>query len=184
MQLVRDTYCSYCGARFAEPLAYPRTCAACGTQIWANPIPVTVVLVQIVDGDRTGLLVVRRAIPPQIGKLGLVGGFLEEHESWQHGGAREVREETGVIVDPAELTPHWFASSAPRPNRVLLFSLAPPQPASALPPFLPDHESSERGVIYGPGGLEQVFAFDTHVEAARRYFAARGVNGAHDFTAR
>jgi hypothetical protein len=49
---------------------------------------------------------------------------------------------------------------------------------------VPDRESSERGVIYGPGGLEQVFAFDTHVEAARRYFAARGVNGSHDFTAR
>jgi len=121
MQRVRDTYCSYCGTQFPAPLAYPRTCPACQIQIWANPIPVTVVLVPIVDGDRTGLLVVRRAIPPQIGKLGLVGGFLEEHESWQHGGAREVREETGVIVDPARLETHWFASSEPRPNRLLLF---------------------------------------------------------------
>jgi hypothetical protein len=37
-------------------------------------------------------------------------------------------------------------------------------------------------VVYGPGGLEEVFAFSTHVEAARRYFAARGVAGPHDFT--
>jgi ADP-ribose pyrophosphatase YjhB (NUDIX family) len=184
MQRARDTYCSYCGTRFPEPLAYPRACPSCRTQIWANPIPVTVVLVPIVDGDRTGLLVVRRAIPPQIGKLALVGGFLEEHEAWQHGGAREVREETGVIVDPAQLEPHWFASSAPWPNRVLLFSIAPPQAASALPRFTHDAESSERGVIYGPGGLDEAFAFTTHVEAARRYFAARGVNGPHDFTAR
>jgi ADP-ribose pyrophosphatase YjhB (NUDIX family) len=184
MQRVRDTYCSFCGTQFPEPLAYPRTCPSCHTQIWANPIPVTVVLVPIVDGDRTGLLVVRRAIPPQVGKLGLVGGFLEEHESWQHGGAREVREETGVIVDPAQLVPHWFASSEPWPNRVLLFSVAPPQPASALPPFTHDAESSERGVIYGPDGLEEAFAFPTHVEAARRYFAAHRVSGPHDFTAR
>lgn len=184
MQRVRDTFCSYCGTRFPEPLAYPRTCPGCQTQIWANPIPVSVVLVQIVDGDRTGLLVVRRAIPPGVGQLALVGGFLEEHESWQHGGAREVREETGVLVDPAALETHWFASSAPRPNRVLLFSVAPPQPASALPSFTHDAESSERGVIYGPAGLDEVFAFSTHIEAARRYFAARGVNSPHGFTAR
>jgi ADP-ribose pyrophosphatase YjhB (NUDIX family) len=184
MQRLRDAYCSYCGTRFPEPLAYPRTCPACQTQIWANPIPVAVVLVPIVDGARTGLLVVRRAIPPQAGKLALVGGFLEEHETWQHGGAREVREETGVIVDPAALEPHWFASSDPRPNRVLVFSVAPPQPASGLPSFTHDAEASERGVIYGPGGLDDVFAFSTHIEAAQRYFAARGVTGSHGFTPR
>ena len=184
MQRVRDTFCSYCGTRFPEPLAYPRTCAACHAQIWANPVPVCVVLVPIVDGERTGLLVVRRAIPPQIGKLALVGGFLEAHESWQHGGAREVHEETGVIVDPAALQTHWFASSEPRPDRVLLFSIAPSQSVSALPSFTHDAESSERGVIYGPGGLDEVFAFPTHVEAARRYFETRGVDEPHSFTAR
>jgi len=65
-----------------------------------------------------------------------------------------------------------------------LFSVAPSQPASALPKFTHDAESSERGVVYGPGGLEEVFAFSTHVEAARRYFAARGVTGDHGFTPR
>lgn len=178
----RDAYCSSCGAKYPDPTGYPRTCAACNVTIWANPIPVSVVLVQVIDGDRTGLLVVRRAIPPEVGKLGLVGGFLEEHESWQQGGAREVREETSVIVDPATLAPMWFASSEPRPNRLLLFSLAPPQLASALPAFAPDHESSERGLVFGPDGLDEVFAFPLHVEAARRYFAARGVTGLHNFT--
>ena len=42
--------------------AYPKSCAACGAQVWANPIPVAVALVPIVEGVRTGLLVVRRAI--------------------------------------------------------------------------------------------------------------------------
>ncbi|HWU89283.1 MAG TPA: NUDIX domain-containing protein, partial [Kofleriaceae bacterium] len=91
----RDLFCSYCGARFADSMGYPRSCAACGAQTWANPIPVAVVLVPIIDGDRAGLLVVRRAIPPA-GKLALIGGFVEEHESWQEGAAREVREEAGV----------------------------------------------------------------------------------------
>jgi 8-oxo-dGTP pyrophosphatase MutT (NUDIX family) len=184
-QRVRDTYCSFCGTKYAEPLAYPRTCSGCQTQVWANPIPVAVVLVQIVDGDRTGLLVVRRAIPPQIGKLALIGGFVEEHESWQAGGAREVLEESGAIIDGAMLEPMWYASSSPRPNRLLLFSIAPPIQVAALPPFVGhDHESSERGVIYGAGGLEEDFAFPLHVEAARRYFASRGVTGHHGFTPR
>lgn len=187
MPPVRDTFCSFCGTKYPEPLSYPRACSACGTQVWANPIPVAVVLAQITDADdtgRTGLLVIRRAIPPAIGKLALVGGFVEEHESWQHGAAREVREETGALVDPEQLEPMWYASSAPKPNRVLLFSIAPPMSARALAPFTSDLEASERGVIFGPAGLEDVFAFSLHVEAARRYFAQRGITGPHDFVAR
>jgi ADP-ribose pyrophosphatase YjhB (NUDIX family) len=184
MQRVRDTFCSYCGTKYAEPLAYPRTCTGCSTQVWANPIPVAVVLAQIVDGARTGLLVVRRSIPPQIGKLALAGGFVEEHESWQHGGAREVREEAGITIDASTLQPFWYASSAPKPNRILMFSIAAPIPVSAMPAFTTDIEASERGVIFGPGGLEDVFAFPLHIEAARRYFAERGVTGPHDFVAR
>src|SRR5579872_1926321 len=85
----RDTFCSYCGTRFADTTAYPRMCTACGAQTWANPIPVAVLLLPVIDGARTGLLVVRRAIPP-VGKLALVGGFVEDHESWQAGAAREL----------------------------------------------------------------------------------------------
>lgn len=166
---VRDTFCNYCGTRFADVSSYPRTCTGCGAQIWANPIPVAVALVPIVSGARTGLLVVRRAIPP-VGKLALVGGFVEERESWQVGAARELREEVNVEIDPASLQPLWFVSSEPAPNRVLLFGLAPPLDARALPAFTPNGESSERGVIFGV----QELAFPLHVEATRRYFQGQG----------
>lgn len=180
-----NAFCHFCGTRFAEPLAYPRSCTGCNAQIWANPIPVCVALVPIVVDDRdTGLLVIRRAIPPGIGKLALVGGFLEEHEDWQTGCAREVREEASVEVDAQRLEPFWFASSAPKPNRVMLFALAPEMPVSALPHFAADHETSERGIVFGPGGLDEVFAFPTHVEAARRYFAQRGIDRPHGFVRR
>ncbi len=178
---MRDAYCHSCGTAFPPPLAYPRTCGQCKTQIWANPIPVSVVLVPITAGERTGLLVVRRGIPPGEGKLALVGGFLEEHETWAQGGAREVREETGVIVAPERLVPLWFTSTEPRPNRVLLFSVADAQAADALPPFEVNHETPERGAVFGPDGLDAVFGFPLHVEAARRFFASRGTTGPHDF---
>jgi len=177
----RDSYCGYCGTAFAPPLAYPRTCASCGAEIWANPIPVAVVLVPVTSGGRTGLLVVRRGIEPGKGKLALVGGFVEEHETWQSGGAREIREETGVRVDAAAIEPFWFASTEPKPNRVLLFGLATSRARESLEPFAPNHETLARGLVFGPRGLADVFAFPLHARAAERYFASIGADGAHAF---
>jgi ADP-ribose pyrophosphatase YjhB (NUDIX family) len=174
----RDTFCSFCGAAYPPPLRYPRTCPSCQTQVWANPVPVSVVLLPVVAEGRTGLLVIRRGIEPGLGKLALVGGFLEEHETWAEGGARELREETGVTVDAKALTPFWFTSTEPRPNRVLLFSLAPPVDAKAIEAFAPDHETLERGLVFGPEGLAASFAFPLHVTAAKRFFDARGIEGA------
>ena len=171
--MTRDSFCNYCGARFANVECYPRTCKACGAQIWVNPIPVAVTLVPVTVGARAGLLVVRRAIPP-IGKLALVGGFVEENESWQACAARELREEANVTVDPETLRPLWFASSEPRPNRILLFAVAPTIAGASLAPFEPNSEASERGVIFGPGGHDGELAFPLHAEAARRYFVAPG----------
>jgi 8-oxo-dGTP diphosphatase len=114
----------------------------------------------------------------------LVGGFVEEHESWQQGAARELREEAGVTIDPTTLEPLWYASSEPKPNRVLLFSLAPALVASDLPAFRASSEASERGIIFGSIGLEDALAFPLHVEAVRRWFRERRVDGPSDFTAR
>lgn len=183
MALIRDSFCSWCGAQFPPPLRYPRECPRCKTVAYANPIPVSVVLQPVEVAGRTGLLVIRRAMDPARGKLGLVGGFVEEHESWQVGGAREVQEEAGLTIDPQRLRPFWFASSDPRPNRVLLFSVGEEVPVAQLPSWQPNDEATERGVVLGPGGLDEVFAFSTHVEAARRFFAERGERGAHDYTA-
>ena len=179
-----NTFCSHCGTRYADAKTYPRTCVnrECKAQTWANPIPVSVLLAPVrVEDGRTGLLVVRRAIAPRQGFLALVGGFLEEHETYQAGGAREAMEEANVPIDPAGVEPFWFTSTEPQPNRVLLFSTAGPVDAATLPPFGPSAESSERGVIFGPGGLGDVFAFPLHVRAVERYFAAKGVAGAHDY---
>jgi len=172
-----NAHCHFCGTGLGTG-PYPRTCSGCGAQIWANPIPVAVALVPLAGG----LLAIRRAIPPGVGKLALPGGFVEEHETWQHGCAREVREETGIVIDPASLAPLWYTSTEPRPNRVLLFAVS--APPLEVPAFQSDSETSERGVIHGPGGLDDVFAFSLHAEAARRYFATLGSTGAHGFTAR
>lgn len=180
--MIRDSFCSFCGAAFAEGLKYPRTCGKCQTQIWSNPVPVSVVLVPVRHESGEGLLIVRRSIEPKKGLLALTGGFLEDHETWQQGGAREVREETGVTIDPTTLSSFWFTSTAPRPNRVLLFSVARPIEASVMPPFVASNETSERGLIFGPDDLEQLFAFELHAAAVQRYFAASGITGPNRYT--
>jgi ADP-ribose pyrophosphatase YjhB (NUDIX family) len=176
--MIKDAFCSYCGTKFPEPLAYPRTCATCKAPIWANPIPVAVALVPVGDG----LLVIRRGIPPGVGKLALVGGFVEAHESWQVGCARELREEANVTIDPSTLRVLWLASSEPKPNRVLIFAVS--DPLAELPPFAPNSETQERGVIYGPGRIDPDFAFPLHAEAVRRYFASHEITRDHGFERR
>jgi ADP-ribose pyrophosphatase YjhB (NUDIX family) len=186
MPPVRDRFCSACGAAYPPPLTYPRTCpdAACGLTIWANPIPVAVTLVPVVVDSRTGLLVVRRGLPPGQGKLALVGGFVEDHERWQAAAAREVREEVQVEIDERTVQPFDVVSTEPRPNRVLLFATCAAVDANAFPPFVANAESMARGVIFGPDGLDDVFAFGLHAAAARRWFAERGVTGALDHVER
>lgn len=178
---MRDTFCSHCGTRYSPPLSYPRTCAGCGVTVWDNPIPVCVALVPVRLAERKGLLVIRRAIEPGRGKLALVGGFLEAHEAWAVGAAREVREETGVVVDPARLRPRGFVSTAPNPNRVLLFCVAEPVEASAFPELVASPETAERGLVFGPEGLAEAFAFPLHVEAAVGVLREWGLEGHHRY---
>jgi len=174
MKRARDSFCSFCGTGFPDHQGYPRRCPACGVETWANPIPVSVVLLPIQHQGRTGLLVVRRDIEPRRGFIALVGGFVEEHESWQSAAAREMREEAGVKIDPDSLETFWFASSSPYPSRLLLFSIAEPLASADLPPFAPCREASERGAVFGCAGLAELFAFPLHVQAAGRYFAGGG----------
>ena len=179
--LVKDTYCSFCGAAFTTS-SYPRQCDGCQTTIWSNPIPVVVVLQPVQKAGRKGLLVVRRGIEPRRGQLALVGGFLEAHETYREGGAREMREETGVIVEPSTLRPFWFSSTEPLPTRVLLFVEGAPLDAAALPAAVVNPETTERGLVFGPSGLDEIFAFALHTRAAERFFLAHGIEGTSDFT--
>ncbi len=181
MTKAKNSHCSYCGTAFDAPGAYPRRCPGCATLTFENPVPVAVALIPVSDGARTGLLVVRRAINPEVGRLALVGGFVDADERWQVAAAREAREEADVSIDEASLTPLWFTSTEPLANRVLLFATSAPLSAADLRPFAPNSEASERGVVFGPGSLSEIFAFDLHRRAAERFFAGRAISGAADF---
>ncbi len=50
------------------------------------------------------------------------------------------------------------------------------------PTFPEGNETSERGLVFGPDGRTDVVAFGLHGQAARRYFAERGIIGPHAFS--
>lgn len=158
---VKDSHCAFCGAPFPPAQPWPRRCAACGSTTYRNPLPVSVVLLPVGPG---GLLLVRRTQEPRAGHLSLPGGFIELDETWREAGAREVREETGIEIDPEQIV-LFDAHSAPD-GTVLIFGRAAPMAEDALPPFRASSETSEMVVSRGPRPL----AFSTHDQAAARFW--------------
>ncbi len=160
---MRDTFCSSCALAFDLPLGvYPRACAGCGQVVYRNPIPVAVALVPV----PRGLLTVQRAIEPKRGQFALPGGFVDFGEPWAAGCAREVREETGVEIDPGRVT-LFAARSTPDGTRILMFGACPPLPE--MPSLLPNGETLALGVWDGEGDL----AFPIHTEVARDFLRGR-----------
>ncbi len=143
---------------------WPRTCAACGNISFLNPLPVSVILLPVDDG----LLLVRRNIEPQKGWLALPGGYINLGESWQQAGAREVLEETGIMIDPHKVR-EFRVKSAPNGGTLLIFGLARATRSQDLPPFAPNEEAQEVIIVNAP----QELAFSTHTETMQEYFRAR-----------
>jgi 8-oxo-dGTP diphosphatase len=172
---MQHDHCSYCGTRYAEGLAWPRTCTGCGETTWSNPLPVAVVLLPVtyVDGS-TGLVVVRRDIEPFRGEIALPGGFIETGESWREAAVRELREETGLIAKPDEV---WLfdVHSSFNGRSLLIFGIVPPRAAEDLPESTPTEEVMEWLVLTEATPL----AFPTHTAAMAAFFAgARGARPA------
>jgi ADP-ribose pyrophosphatase YjhB (NUDIX family) len=152
---MKDTYCSFCGAAYAEK-SWPRHCCACGMTVWRNPVPVVVVVQPVGDG----ILAVRRGIEPKRGKLALPGGYIDAGETWQEAAARELREETGIHRLPTSFALMRVESSTDR-SKIVVFCVGDPIGAADVPPFRPNEEVTELKVL-----LETVaLAFPTHTEA-------------------
>jgi len=79
-------------------------CPTCGERYWANSVPGVQVLIEREDGR---VLLGRRRVDPGGGKWDIPGGFLHEGENAIEGLRREVREETGVEIEPVDFLGCW-----------------------------------------------------------------------------
>jgi ADP-ribose pyrophosphatase YjhB (NUDIX family) len=158
----KNAHCSYCGTVYAAGQPWPRTCVRCANITYLNPLPVAVVVLPV-DG---GVLCVRRAIEPRLGHLALPGGFIDVDETWQDAAVRELREETGVVIDAGEVS-LLAAHSAPERGVLLLFGLVRSRTRAELGALEPTEEVSECIVLRQPEEL----AFPLHTRVLREFFA-------------
>lgn len=73
-----------------------------------HEFPRIVVTCFIASGQR--LLWMRRALPPKTGCWAIPGGFMEDGETLAQAAARELREETGLVLPPEQLALYMTGS--------------------------------------------------------------------------
>ncbi len=119
IKIILDKY-SLEAERFALSSALKKV-SNVALDLYHNPKMVAVALVPILDDYNFKLLGVKRGIAPKIGENAFAGGFVDNMEDAITAVCREVKEETGMVLDPAlfkiveqKLTPG---------NQVLLFCL-------------------------------------------------------------
>jgi ADP-ribose pyrophosphatase YjhB (NUDIX family) len=95
--------CPRCGGELRGDVSR-LACAACGFIIYASSKPTAGAL--CVENGR--VLLARRAHEPFKGFWDIPGGFLEEGEDPRDGLRRELREETGLEVEPERFLGVWM----------------------------------------------------------------------------
>ena len=79
-------------------------CSRCGAVFWANGVPGAQALVER-DGH---VLLGRRRNDPGAGLWDIPGGFVDEHEHPEDALRRELREETGLEIEPGAFFGVWL----------------------------------------------------------------------------
>jgi ADP-ribose pyrophosphatase YjhB (NUDIX family) len=167
---VPGSHCSSCGAPYGEGVSdWPRTCAACRTVVYRNPLPVAVALQPVYDTKGTALVVITRTIPPARGGTALPGGFIEHREDWRHAVVRELKEETGI--DAAARDVRLVDAMSSPDGHLLLFGLLPERPAADLPPSAGTDETEGWHLLRRPAEL----AFPLHTLVVQGWFEGRYV---------
>ncbi|MEU9734738.1 NUDIX domain-containing protein [Streptomyces sp. NPDC048002] len=162
------SYCSSCGAPYGEGVSgWPRTCPACATVAYRNPLPVAVALQPVYDTKGTALVVITRTIAPARGGIALPGGFVDDREDWRQAVVRELKEETGIDAAARDVR---LSDAMSSPNgHLLLFGLLPERPADTLPPSEATDETEGWHLLRGAEEL----AFPLHTAAVRAFFEGR-----------
>lgn len=137
--------------------------------MYKNSVPVVVLLQPVILWDRIGLLVIRRANSQEDGHnlWAFPGGYVEQ-EDVRDALAREVREELGLKLDPAELDVK-DVRSVPDGTKHLIFMRSCTILERDIPPFIANSEVTKRKVITHSAQVK--WAFPLHREQAKKFFA-------------
>lgn len=99
-------YCAKCGSpKFKISGEHSFKCESCGFHFFYNSAAAVAALV---TDERGKLMLVKRGVEPDYGKLDLPGGFIDPRETAENAVARELLEELGLQVKTME-----YLGSAP-----------------------------------------------------------------------
>jgi 8-oxo-dGTP diphosphatase len=124
-------------------------------------VTVDVVLLTIRD-DRLQVMMVRRGSKPWRGWLALPGGFLRQTEDLSGGARRELREETGLDVEPAHLEQLGTFGAPGRDPRARTVSVAYLAVLPALPQPVAGTDATDAGWQPVAAMLDRKLPFDHH----------------------
>ncbi|MGC0333344.1 8-oxo-dGTP pyrophosphatase MutT (NUDIX family) [Streptomyces sp. SAI-170] len=164
------SHCSSCGSPYGEGISgWPRTCPACGTVAYRNPLPVAVAIQPVYDTMGTALIVVTRDVPPARGGTALPGGYIDDREDWRQALVRELKEETGI--DAVSRDVRLVDAMTSSDGHLLLFGVLPERPVDRLPQSAPTEETQGWHLLRRPEEL----AFPLYTLAVRAWFEGRYV---------
>lgn len=167
---VKDSHCSYCGAKFTEQKDWPRKCFVCYNESYKNPIPIVVSMIGVEVDNRMGILIQQRNIQPEKGKWALPSGYINHGESWEEAAVRENFEEMGLGSQTEEY--HLYGIRKPASGNMLVFCRTKKVwdgdgVMRFIKEFVPNEEVTALGIYYGDTEL----AFPTHNECAADFLA-------------
>lgn len=163
-------YCPYCSGRLEKKWwedAERLFCNACREPVYENPVPATCLVV--VD-DRDRILLVKRSVPPQMGKWCLPGGFMEMGETPESAALRELKEETALVGRIDTLLGVTTSESNPYDTILLIGYLVKNYSGNAVA----GDDASE--LAYFPVTQLPEIAFSSHHRFVRIYCAAYAEN--------
>lgn len=163
----QHSYCSYCGCAFWSQ-SFPKNCLKCANITYSNPLPVVNTIVRVwkdLSATDFGFLLIKRNIEPSKGTWAFPGGFIDQNETFQQAAAREVKEETGLIIDPSGID--LFDVKTAKNGNILIFNTTHRLSVYESDiKFIPNDEVSDIDIVYHPIEL----GFPTHTEVFKNYW--------------
>lgn len=112
-------YCIQCGTELKNLSLENRKRLACPKCGWVHYAQLKVSAAGLIEFEGSVLLV-RRNTQPWLGSWYLPAGYVEADEDPSLAAVREVREETGLVVQPDSLFGSYYFDDDPRGNGLLL----------------------------------------------------------------
>jgi len=112
-------FCSACSAPLVERVIdhYMRSiCTSCGKIMYRNPVPATGCIVE----HNGAVLLARRKFEPWRGCWYVPSGFVEYGDDVEQTARREVREETGLVVELGPLFGVYSYFDDPRQDGIII----------------------------------------------------------------